>query len=136
MTKSGRYDTSGISQDQYEPGSKGLVLKNLLGIKSVAEMERIETLELERVTNDAIDRYDRDHCFTSADIYNLHRRWLGSIYDWAGRERGVMISKGGFPFAAPAQISNLMAEFEKQELARFTPCQFNSPKLWRLSIPS
>ncbi len=89
-------------------------------------MERVETLELERVTNDAIDWYDCDHCFTVADLYDLHRQWLGSIYDWAGRERGVMISKGGFLFAAPAYISNLMAELEKQELARFTPCRFES----------
>ncbi|MFK7777937.1 MAG: Fic family protein [Gimesia sp.] len=122
MTKNGRYDTSGSMQNQYEPGSTGAVLKNLLGIKSVKEMEQVETLELERVTNEAIDLYDRDYRFAVSDIYKLHRRWLGTIYDWAGRERVVMVSKGGFPFAAPAHISNLMNAFEKQELVRFTPC--------------
>lgn len=128
MTKIGRYDTSALSEDQYEPGSKDRVLKNSLGIKSVGEMERVETLELENVTNAAIDRYDRDYRFTAADIIDLHRQWLGTIYDWAGRERQVMISKGGFPFAAPVHIPTLMDGFEKQELAKFTPCRFESHK--------
>lgn len=126
MSKGDRYDTSGMAQDQYESGSKDGVLKNLLGIKSKREMERVETIELERVTNEVIDRYDREHRFTVADIYDMHRLWLGSIYEWAGRERDVMISKGGFPFAAPAFIHNLMDEFEEKVLARFTPCRFDS----------
>ena len=29
----GRYDTSQLIENQYEPGSRGLVLKNLLGIQ-------------------------------------------------------------------------------------------------------
>jgi hypothetical protein len=29
MKKSGRYDTSGMIEDQYEEGSDGLVLKNI-----------------------------------------------------------------------------------------------------------
>ncbi len=32
MNKSVRYATSQLTEDQYEPGSKGRVLKNLLGI--------------------------------------------------------------------------------------------------------
>jgi cell filamentation protein len=48
---------------------------------------------------------------------------LGGIYPWAGNYRQVMMSKDGFPFAAPAFIPNLMAEFEQKILARHTPCR-------------
>jgi len=44
MNKEGRYSTSGLIEDQSEPGSNGQVLKNLLGITTQAEMERIETV--------------------------------------------------------------------------------------------
>jgi cell filamentation protein len=42
VKKTGRYDTSGLTEAQSEPGSRGRVLKNLLGIKSKREMDRIE----------------------------------------------------------------------------------------------
>jgi cell filamentation protein len=48
---------------------------------------------------------------------------LGGIYPWAGNYHHVMMSKDGFPFAAPAFIPNLMAEFEQKILARHTPCR-------------
>lgn len=62
--------------------------------------------------------------FTAADIRLLHKRWLGEIYEWAGEYRQVNISKGDFPFAAAARVPALMAEFEKDILARYTPCNF------------
>ncbi|MBN2109181.1 MAG: hypothetical protein JW832_17265 [Deltaproteobacteria bacterium] len=40
MKKSGRYDTSGMIEDQYEKGSQGQVLKNISGIKSLQQIER------------------------------------------------------------------------------------------------
>jgi len=36
----------------------------------------------------------------------------------------VNISKGGFPFAAAAQVPRLMALFERNVLQRNTPCNF------------
>ena len=36
------------------------------------------------------------------------------------------MSKSGFPFAFPAQICKLMAEFEKGPLHKFTPCRFKT----------
>ena len=39
MTPDNRYDVSGLIDAQFEPGSDGLVLKNLLGITSSAEMD-------------------------------------------------------------------------------------------------
>lgn len=44
------------------------------------------------------------------------------MYEWAGEERSVNVSKGGFQFAVAAQIPRLLALFERDCLARFTPC--------------
>jgi hypothetical protein len=77
MKKSVRYDTAGLIEDQYEPGSRRRVLKNLQGIISKRAMERIETHELLRTADAAIARYTRDHVFTAEDIGEIHRDWLG-----------------------------------------------------------
>jgi cell filamentation protein len=42
MKKTDRYDTAGLIEDTYEPGSHGRVLKNLLGIKRKRQMDGIE----------------------------------------------------------------------------------------------
>ncbi|MHB8791586.1 MAG: Fic/DOC family protein [Desulfobulbaceae bacterium] len=124
MKKSGRYKTNGLVEDQYEAGSEELVLKNLLHIKDKKEIEEIETRELFRVTDELTEIYDSDHRFTAADISNMHKNWLGRIYEWAGTYRQVTISKGGFTFALPKFIPQLMGDFENKELSRCTPCNF------------
>lgn len=124
MKKSGRYKTSGFVEDQYEDGSKKLVLKNLPHIKDKAEIEQVETRELYRVTEQLTEIYDLGHQFTAANICSMHERWLGAVYEWAGAYRQVTISKGGFTFALPKFIPQLMADFENNELSRFTPCTF------------
>lgn len=121
MKQGDRYDTTGLVESQYEPGSNDLVLKNLLGITTVAEMERAETLALLQATEEMLDRFDQEHRFTAADICTMHRAWLGDIYPWAGNYRQVMMSKSGSPFAAPAHIPQLMTGFQKEILARHTP---------------
>jgi cell filamentation protein len=118
-----RYDTSGLDEARFQPGSNNTVLKNLRGITTAAEMDQAETLALLQATEAMIDRFDEDHRFSAEDIRAMHRQWLGEIYPWAGDYRQVMISKGGFPFAAPAFIPNLMAELEGKILARHTPCR-------------
>ena len=128
MKKSGRYKTDGLVEDQYENGSKGLVLKNLLHIKDKREIEEIETIELYRATDELTEIYDQDHQFTAADIRNMHRNWLGKVYEWAGKYRQVTISKGGFTFALPKFIPQLMDDFEKKELSLNTPCNFKNRK--------
>lgn len=52
----------------------------------------------------------------------LHRQWLGGIYEWAGGYRDVNVAKGDFQFASAHLIPQLMAEFSRAELARNTPC--------------
>ena len=80
MKRSGRYDTSALTENQYEPGSRGLVLKNLLGITSKREMSRMETRELFNITEALIKTISPDQRFTSENICQMHRMWMGSIY--------------------------------------------------------
>lgn len=113
-----------LTGTQFEPGSNELVLKNRLGIKSPQEMDVAEARALERAMSKFIGSYGERHRFTAADLSALHKDWLGEIYEWAGKYRQVNISKGGFPFAAAAQVPRLMGQFERDVLQRNTPCNF------------
>jgi cell filamentation protein len=124
LKKDGRYDVSGLPEAQFEPGSNEQVLKNRLGINSPKEMDDAETRALEKVMVELVGKYDEGHCFTANEIRDIHRRWLGKIYEWAGEYRRVNVSKGEFPFAAAARVPDLMAEFERNVLAQYTPCNF------------
>lgn len=124
MKKLERYATTGLFEDQYEAGSNGLVLKNSLHIQDKQVIEEVETRELYRVTDWLTEIYDQVHRFTAADICFMHKKWLGTVYGWAGKYRQVTMSKGGFTFALPRVLPQLMADFEKNELSRFTPCAF------------
>jgi cell filamentation protein len=126
MKKQGRYSTSGLVEDQYMPGSKDKVLRNLLGVTAKKEIDRIETELLFEITDQLLDEFDNTRQFSADDILEMHRRWLGSVYEWAGKYRQVKMSKGNFMFAAPAFIPQLMANFEKELLAKYTPCLFKS----------
>ena len=124
MTADDRYDVSGLLEGQCEPGSSGLVLKNLLGITSKEVMDEAEARALEQATDVLIRAHGETHRFTAADLCDCHRTWLGDIYEWAGHYRRVTVSKDGFPFAAAAQVPALMDQFERDELRRCTPCTF------------
>ncbi len=45
LKKGKRYDTSGLVEAQHEPGSRGRVLKNLLGIKTKREMDVVKEID-------------------------------------------------------------------------------------------
>ena len=117
-----RYAATG-AEAEFEPGSRGRVLRNLLGIRSVREMERAESAELVAATRKAIEETGADQRFTVDHIRHLHRVWLERIYPWAGQYRSVNISKGDFPFAAASQIPRLMENLEREQLCEFTPCR-------------
>ena len=128
LNKGGRYDASGLVEAQFEPGSRNQVLKNLLGIKSKKDMDRVEAIALKQ-TEDALFRastYGKDHKFSAKDICRIHEIWLGNIYEWAGRYRRVELSKGDFGFASARYIPDLMQEFEQGPLHQHTPCVFHS----------
>jgi cell filamentation protein len=121
-----RYSTENLTEAQFQSGSNRRVLKNLLGIKRKREMDTLEAVKLSEATDWAIRNYSVDYRFTAQDINVLHQQWLGAIYPWAGQHRQVNISKGGFTFAMAAQVTRLMAEFERDVLAKYTPCNFNN----------
>lgn len=119
-----RYDAQGI-ETEFEPGSRGRVLRNLLGIRSAREMSRAESEALLRAQEHLVDSFSLEHRFTAGDICEIHRVWLGHIYAWAGQYRSVNIAKGDFHFAAAGQVPRLMMELERQALVRHTPCRYS-----------
>ncbi len=125
IRKTGRYAAKG-PEAEFEPGSRGRVMRNLLGIRSVREMERRETEALFVATQRLIDETRRDQRFTAEDIREMHKLWLSDIYTWAGRYRSVNVTKGSFTFAAASQIPRLMRELEGGPLREFTPCLFGA----------
>lgn len=86
-------------------------------------MNEAESQALLLAQEAALDRFGPDHRFTTADVCELHRMWLGPIYAWAGQYRAVNLGKGGLQFAHAPLIPRLMSELERGPLARLTPCR-------------
>jgi len=126
LKHSDRYSTQGLTEGQFEASSKKRVYKNLLGVTSKQEMDKLEFHALVQASLKLFSFYDDKHQFTAKDIKKIHKIWLSKIYSWAGKYRQINLSKGGFPFAAANQIPKLMKELEKNELKKFTPCCFNT----------
>jgi cell filamentation protein len=117
---SSRYAVEG-AQGATEPGSDGAVLANKLHITNPTEMEEVELVLLEKLYQAVLIGDLPMRPITVNDLARWHRQWLGNVYAWAGELRSVNASKGGFMFAAAAQIPRLLAEFERDCLARHTP---------------
>lgn len=117
----GRYAPHG-PEAEAQPGSRGRVLANRLGITRVRDMQGAETGALLDLTDRLLDEVGETQRFTEADLRDWHTRWLGPLYPWAGHYRHVNMSKGGFMFAAARQVPRLMAEFQRDLLAVHTPC--------------
>ena len=118
----GRYAAQG-PEAEFEPGSRGRVLRNLRGIRSAREMARAESRALLDTQERLIKSFSVEHRFAAGDIREIHRIWLRSIYPWAGEYREVNIAKGDFHFAAAREVPRLMGEFEHHQLAQYTPCR-------------
>lgn len=71
-----RYHAVGL-EAQFEPGSRGRVLRNHLGIVRARDMAEAESQALEIAQEAALDRYGPDHRFSAKDVCDLHRLWLG-----------------------------------------------------------
>lgn len=117
---SDRYNTGG--QDATEPGSRGEVLRNKLGITHRADMDEAELVLLGKLYGAVLVESFPNRRLTVDDIKTWHRRWLGNVYDWAGEERAVNMGKQDFQFASAHLIPELLDTFEQQCLAAFTPC--------------
>ncbi|NDK37327.1 cell filamentation protein Fic [Pseudoxanthomonas gei] len=117
----GRYAVDG-NEGAFQPGSRGRVLANQLGIVRVGDMQAAETAALLQLTDALLDEVGEAQQFSVQDLCNWHLRWLGPIYPWAGEYRQVNMGKGGFQFASAHLIHGLMASYERDVLAVQTPC--------------
>ncbi|MCU7247900.1 Fic/DOC family protein [Pseudomonas koreensis] len=117
-----RYNAEG-SQSSYEPGSNEQVLSNKLGITDPDEMDEAELVLLEKLYQSLLIEHLPARSLTVQDLKDWHRHWLGNLYSWAGEVRAVNMGKDDFFFAAASQIPRLLDGFERDCLARYTPCQ-------------
>ena len=61
MTADDRYDVPDLPEAQFEPGSNGLVFKNLLGITSKHIMDKVEARALEQAMDVLVRAYGETH---------------------------------------------------------------------------
>ena len=119
---SNQYDASGSAEGRYQPGSGGLVLVNKLGITDLQEMNDLELDLLQQLYSAVLSEVEIDQVITVADVFEWHRKWLGNLYEWAGKERSVNVGKGDFHFAAAGQIPYLLKKLDEKYLGQYTPC--------------
>lgn len=110
MAAHSRYDVS----NEGAGISKNGILINKLGIKEQKELDDAETLLLK-------DSYA--HFFALASqgkmvfdlptLFTIHEYFLGTLYTWAGKVRGVDISKPGALFAPVAYMASSIKVLEK-----------------------
>jgi cell filamentation protein len=117
-----RYDAEG-AQGSFQSGSNEQVLSNKLGITDSEDMEDAELILLEKLYQSVIIEHLPARSITVQDLKDWHRYWLGNIYPWAGDVRSVNLGKDDFFFAAAAQIPRLLDGFQKDCLAKYTPCK-------------
>lgn len=117
-----RYDTTGNSEGEYQPGSQDRVLLNKLDITDPVEMDEVELNLLEQLSIVVLEEIELDQVITVNDLSEWHRRWLGNVYSWAGEYRTVNMGIAEFQFAAAHLVPQLMNTFNNKYLAVYTPC--------------
>lgn len=122
-----RYQATG-TEGAFEPGSNGQVLRNLVGIRSADDMDALELRLLAELYDAVLLQDFPDRALSVADLRHWHHLWLGNVYAWAGQERSVNLGKGGFQFATAALLPALLGNFERECLARWTPCGAVAPE--------
>jgi cell filamentation protein len=118
-----RYQPPAGPEAEAEPGSRGGVLRNRLGIRRKREMDVAENEALLRAQEAYLARISAETRFTAALLREMHRDWLGEIYEWAGRYRTVELSKGGFRWPPAHLVPDNMARFKAGLLREHTPCR-------------
>lgn len=121
-----KYLSEGV--DDFQPGSRKRVLRNKLGLVRIRQIEDAELAAYHKAEETLIRKYEASHRFRIDDIDEMHRLFLGGIYDWAGHHREVNISKGDFPFASAMAVGPALKDFEQNVLFVYTPCTPGDPK--------
>ncbi len=90
-----KYLTDKEISSEFQPGSRKRVLKNKLGITSRKEMDKKEYEALLKTQEGYYKVISKDTMFTIKLIIEMHRYFLGGLYDWAGKYRTVNLEKDG-----------------------------------------
>lgn len=118
-----RYQHPQGAEAEAQPGSHGLVLRNLLGIARKREMDQVENDALLEAQSRYLERIGSETRFTAALLREMHRDWLGGIYEWAGQYRTVELQKGDFTWPPAFRVADNMAAFDAGPLRDCTPCR-------------
>lgn len=116
-----KYDLTS-SQTAYQFGSNDRVLVNKLNITDPSEMNEVELLLLGKLYDRVLTEQLPPGVISTQDIKSWHKLWLGVIYEWAGKERSVNMTKDDFHFAASGRIPALLKTLDRDYLSRWTPC--------------
>jgi cell filamentation protein len=95
-------------------------------------MDRAEADALLAVQERYLGMITAETRFTAGLICQMHKDWLGGIYEWAGRYRTVEMRKGAFRWPPAIRVQQNMAALEKDFLKKLTPCR--AGKLEKVSI--
>lgn len=117
-----RYSLGSNESDEFEPGSQQRVLRNLLGITTPAEMDQREAWALADAISLSLLEIEDDTRFSVLKLREMHRQWLGEIYEFAGEIRRVNVSKGGVMFAPVIHLDQTLSELDRV-LSQYTPCK-------------
>jgi len=96
---------------------------NKLGVKSVAELERLEWEALDL----AYTQLQSGHLalegpLTIKLLMDLHHRLFGNLYDWGGKPRNLPLS----PWAQPKFIHANLLNLEESLFAKYPPAKLHS----------
>lgn len=123
-----RYATPEGSEVEFEPGSRGRVLRNLKGIRSKRAMDQAEIESLEKAHELYLAKMGPETTITADLLCRMHRDWLGELYVWAGRYRTVDVAKGGFAWPPACRVEQNMRMIETEVLRCKTPCRPGPPE--------
>ena len=132
--KIGRYRLPKGPQAATQPGSHGRVLLNRLGLTSKRAIDRAEAHALERVQEIYYAQLTQQTRVTDALLKQMHRDWLGVIFEWAGKYRTVELEKSGFRWPPAERIADNMRDLERGALKKYTPCKPSTMENTALAI--
>jgi len=121
-----RYTVAKGVEGEFEPGSRGRVLRNKRGIIHKREMDQLEFNALVSAQERYYDMIEDSTRFTAELICQMHRDWLEDLFPRAGTYRAVELSKGGFRWPPSRLVAQNMAHLEANTLKACTPCQGKS----------
>lgn len=105
MAEHSRYNVS---------GNEAEILENKLGITDQKMLEDTETLLLKDTYVYFFSLLQKGKLeFGVRLIFEIHKYFLGTLYVWSGRIRGVEISKDGILFCASSQIKKELKNLDK-----------------------